>query len=96
MLVLVFLLVTLLAAIGAYLMLTDRMPDVVGPLLCIGLGSLQAYGALALEFTNGSQVNSSPEPALAFVGLAILVLSLVVLFDDAIGTLSLGTMRGSR
>jgi len=48
MLVLVFLVVTLLAATGAYLMLTDRMPEVVGPLLCIGLGSLQAYGALSL------------------------------------------------
>jgi len=96
MLVLVFLLVTLLAAIGAYLMLTDRMPEVVGPLVCIGLGSLQSYGALSLEFTNGSQINSSPEPALAFVGLTVLVLSLVVLFDESIGTLNLGGLGGSR
>jgi len=64
--------------------------------LCIGLGSLQAYGALALEFTNGSQVNSSPEPALAFVGLTVLVLSLVVLFEESISTLNLGGLGGSR
>jgi hypothetical protein len=96
MLLLVFLLVTILAALAGYLMLTDRMPEVVGPLICIGLGSLQAYGALSLEFEGGGSIKSNPEPALAFVGLVVLVLAFVVLFEESVGTLNLGGLGGSR
>jgi hypothetical protein len=90
----------LIAAIGAFQMffvIRGRLPDVVGPMIGIGLGIMLAYGALGFEVVSGGgQVRQQPEPELALLGLAILGTNAILLFTDAIESLELGSLVGSR
>jgi hypothetical protein len=78
-----------------YSLFRNSLPDVIGPLVGIGLGLFSAYGALGLEVSTSSGVESAPEPALAIVGLSVLVLNTVWLFAESIETLPSG-ITGAR
>jgi multisubunit Na+/H+ antiporter MnhG subunit len=80
----------------AYIIARTPFNDVIGGFVCLILGSLSAYGALGLEQMGGGQVRSVAAPELAVVGLGIIVIGVVFLFDGVVGELDLGGIRGSR
>lgn len=90
-----WILVTALAAVEVYLLFRGTLPNVIGPMLGVGLGLFSAYGALGLEVTTDTGVESAPEPALAIVGLAVLILNAVWLFAEGVETLPSG-ITGAR
>jgi hypothetical protein len=88
--------VTVLGAVMAYVIARTPFNDVIGGFVCLILGSLSAYGALGLEQMGGGQVRAVAAPELAVVGLGIIVIGVVFLFDGVVGELDLGGIRGSR
>ena len=97
MLAQVWVVMAAIASIQTYFLIRGRLPDVVGPMIGIGLGEFLAYGALGFEVVSGAgQVRQKPEPELAFIGLSILAANAVILFTDAIESLQLGSLTGSR
>jgi len=97
MLAIIWVAIMAVAVIQTYLLLRGSLPEVVGPLVGIGLGLLLAYGALGLEVVAGSgQVRQQPEPELAFLALSIVMTNTVFLFSDAVESLSIDSLGGAR
>jgi len=88
--------ITVLGVVVAFMTVTDAIDVIIGGVASLILGSLCAYGALGLEEVGGGQVRAVATPELSIVGLAIIIVGVVYLFDGVIGSLDLGTLRGSR
>lgn len=88
--------VTVLAAIIAFFTVTGTLDRIIGALGSVIMGSLSAYGALSLSAVEGGTEKLVSAPELAIVGLAIVVVGVVYLFDGAVQSLDLGRLRGSR
>jgi len=88
--------VTILGVLIAFLTVRGAIDVIIGGFGSLILGSLCAYGALGLEEVGGGQVRAVSTPELSIVGLAIIVIGVVYLFDGVVGTLDLGNLRGSR
>lgn len=97
MLAQVWIVMAAIASMQTYFLIRGRLPDVVGPMIGIGLGIFLAYGALGFEVVSGGgQVRQRPEPELAFIGLSILTANAVILFTDAIESIPFSSLTGSR
>jgi len=96
MLVNAWITVTVLAAIIAFLTVTGTLDTMIGAFGSLIMGSLSAYGALSLSAVEGGTEKLVASPELAIVGLAIVVVGVVYLFDGAVQSLDLGRLRGSR
>lgn len=97
MLAQVWVVIAAIAAAQMFFLIRGRLPDVVGPMIGIGLGVMLAYGALGFEVVSGGgQVRQRPEPELALLGLSIVGTNAILLFTDAIESLELGSLVGSR
>lgn len=95
MLVITWIAIMLVASAETYFLLTDRLPAVVGPMIGLFLGFTAAYGALGLQINDASAgVTGAGEPALAFLGVAVVVLNMVYLFSDGVATLPSGITGG--
>ena len=90
MLAIIWIAVMLVAVVATYLLITDQLPEVVGPMIGIGLGFLLAYGAMNIEFaTGGTNLQSSFEPELALIGLSIVVVHAIYLVSDLVDTVDI-------
>jgi len=90
MLAIIWIAVMLVAVVATYLLITDQLPEVVGPMIGIGLGFLLAYGAMNIEFaTGGTDLRSSFEPELALIGLSIVVVHAIYLVSDLVDTVDI-------
>jgi hypothetical protein len=90
MLAIIWIAVMLVAVVATYLLITDQLPEVVGPMIGIGLGFLLAYGAMNIEFaTGGNELRSSFEPELALIGLSIVVVHAIYLVSDLVDTVDI-------
>jgi hypothetical protein len=96
MLVNAWITVTVLAVITVFFTITRRIDGVIGGFASFGLGALSAYGALSLSAVEGGSEKLVSSPELAIIGLAIIVIGVVYLFDDVVSSLDLGRLRGSR
>jgi len=88
--------VTVLGVIIAFLTVTGTLDTIIGALGSVIMGSLSAYGAMSLSAIEGGSEKLVSSPELAIVGLAIVVVGVVYLFDGAVQSLDLGRLRGSR
>lgn len=88
--------VTVIAVITVFFTITRRIDGIIGGFASFGLGALSAYGALSLTTIESGTEQSAAAPELAIIGLAIIVIGVVYLFDDVVGSLDLGRLRGSR
>jgi len=88
--------VTVIAAIVAFLTVTGTLDTIIGAFGSVIMGSLSAYGAMSLSAVEGGSEKLVSSPELAIVGLAIVVVGVVYLFEGAVQTLDLGRLRGSR
>jgi len=57
---------------------------------------LLAYGALGFTFVGTSNIRTEPQLELAFIGLAVIVLNGLLLFTDAVESLDISAVTGSR
>lgn len=90
MLAIIWIAVMLVAVGATYLLITDQLPEVVGPMIGIGLGFLLAYGAMNIEFATGSTtLRSSFSPELALIGLSIVVVHAIYLVSDLVDTVDI-------
>jgi hypothetical protein len=96
MLAVVWVTLALIASLELFGLLTDRLPEVIGPMIGIVLGVLLSYGALGFEVSTGTGIVTSSEPELALVGLVVLVANSLFLFTDAVETLQAGSIFGAR
>jgi hypothetical protein len=96
MLVNAWITVTVLAAIIAFLTVTGTLETIIGGFGSIIMGSLSAYGSLSLSAVEGGTEKLVSSPELTIIGLAIVVIGVVYLFDGAVQSLDLGRVRGSR
>jgi hypothetical protein len=94
MLAIVWIALFVIAASETALLLTGRLPDVIAPLLGMGLGLTLAFGALDLEVASGGSVTSVPSQGLAALGLAVLILNAVFIFSSAIESIPTGLLGG--
>jgi hypothetical protein len=88
--------VTVLATIIAYFTITGRIDTIIGGFASLIMGSLSAYGALSLSAVEGGTEKLVASPELTIVGLGIVIIGVVYLFDAVVGSLDLGRLRGSR
>jgi len=82
--------------ITVFFTITRRIDGIIGGFASFGLGALSAYGALSLTAVEGGTEKAVASPELAIIGLGIIVIGVVYLFDDVVGSLDLGRLRGSR
>jgi hypothetical protein len=94
MLAIVWIALFVIAAAETALLLTGRLPDVIAPLLGMGLGLTLAFGALDLEVASGGTISSIPSQGLAALGLAVLILNAVFVFSSAVESLPTGFSGG--
>jgi hypothetical protein len=57
---------------------------------------LLAYGALGFTFVGTNTVRTEPQLELAFIGLAVIVLNAILLFTEAVESLDISAVTGSR
>jgi len=96
MLIQAWIAVTVIGVITVYFTITRRIDGIIGGFASLGLGALSAYGALSLSAIEGGNEKLVSSPELAIIGLGIIVIGAVYLFDDVVGSLDLGRLRGSR
>ena len=95
MLAIIWVAIMLVGVIATYLLVTEQLPGVVGPMIGIGLGFLLAYGAMNIEFATGSSdLRSSFEPELALIGLSIVVVHAIYLVGDLVDSVDISRFRG--
>lgn len=96
MLAIVWIAIMFVTVIHAYFLIRGDLPKVLGPLMGFGFGVLLAYGALGFTFVGTNSVRTSPQLELAFVGLAVIILNAILLFTDAVESLDISAVTGSR
>jgi len=97
MLAQVWVVIAAIAAGQMWLLIRGRLPDVVGPMIGLGLGAILAYGALGFEVVSGGgQIRQQPAVELALFGTAIFGTNAILLFTDAIESLEVGQLTGAR
>jgi len=96
MLAIVWIAIMFVTVIHAFFLIRGDLPKVLGPIMGFAFGILLAYGALGFTFVGASQIRTEPQLELAFVGLAVIVLNGVLLFTDAVESLDISAVTGSR
>jgi len=96
MLAIVWIAIMFVTVIHALFLIRGDLPKVLGPIIGFGFGVLLAYGALGFTFVGNNSVRVEPQLELAFVGLAVIVLNGVLLFSDAVESLDISAVTGSR
>ena len=96
MLAIVWIAIMFVTLIHALFLIRGDLPKVLGPIMGFAFGILLAYGALGFTFVGTSQIRTEPQLELAFVGLAVIVLNGVLLFTDAVESLDISAVTGSR
>ena len=89
--------IMLVAVVATFLLIRDQLPELIGPMIGVALGFLLTYGAFGIEFsTGGNELRVSSEPELAMIGLAIVVVHSIYLVSDAVDTVDISALTGSR
>ena len=96
MLAIVWIAIMFVTVIHAYFLIRGDLPKVLGPTVGFGFGVLLAYGALGFTFVGTSQIRVEPQLELTFVGLAVIVLNAILLFTEAVESLDISAVTGSR
>ena len=96
MLAIVWIAIMFVTVIHAFLLIRGDLPQVLGPIIGFAFGILLAYGALGFTFVGNNSVRVEPQLELAFIGLAVIVLNGVLLFTDAVESLDISAVTGSR
>jgi len=96
MLAIVWIAIMFVTVIHAFFLIRGDLPKVLSPIMGFAFGILLAYGALGFTFVGTNNVRTEPQLELAFVGLAIMILNGVLLFTDAVESLDISAVTGSR
>ena len=96
MLAIVWIAIMFVTVIHAFFLIRGDLPKVLGPIMGLGFGILLAYGALGFTFVGTNNIQTEPQLELAFVGLSVIVLNGVLLFTDAVESLDISAVTGSR
>ena len=96
MLAIVWIAIMFVTVIHAFFLIRGDLPKVLGPTVGFAFGVLLAYGALGFTFVGTNTVRTEPQLELAFIGLAVIVLNAILLFTEAVESLDISAVTGSR